>query len=96
LQFSAIPGVGSETGEVQFNVVPDDARGFREVQFNDVPVGDRGSQVVQFNDVPVTYAGRRYREEQVGASDDERKKFLIGMVTDRNTCAFCLSHENML
>jgi hypothetical protein len=37
---SAVPGVGSETGEVQFNVVPDDAREFREVQFNDVPVGD--------------------------------------------------------
>jgi hypothetical protein len=27
LQFSAIPGVRSETGEVQFNVVPDDGRG---------------------------------------------------------------------
>jgi len=44
LQFSAVPGVGSETREVQFNVVPDDVREFREVQFNNVPV---------------VYAGRR-------------------------------------
>jgi hypothetical protein len=57
------------------------------VQFNDVPVGDRGSRVVQFNDMPVVYAGRRKREERAGASDNERKKFLIGMVTDRNTYA---------
>jgi hypothetical protein len=42
LQFSVVPGVRSETGEVQFNVVPDDAREFREVQFNDVPVGYAG------------------------------------------------------
>jgi hypothetical protein len=60
LQFSAIPGVGSETGRVQFNVVPDDGGGrFEGVQFNDVPVVDRGSGVVQFNDMPVVYAGRR-------------------------------------
>jgi hypothetical protein len=39
LQFSAVPGVGSETGEVQFNVIPDDdGEGFEEVQFNDIPV----------------------------------------------------------
>jgi hypothetical protein len=51
LQFSAIPGVGSETGEVQFNVVPDE---FRDVQFNDVPVGEEGwFEDVQFNNVPV-------------------------------------------
>jgi hypothetical protein len=46
LQFSAIPGVGSETGEVQFNVIPDVDRG-------------RFEEVLQFNDVPVGYAGRR-------------------------------------
>jgi hypothetical protein len=60
LQFSAVLGVGSKTGEVQFNVVPDDVRGFREVQFNDVPVVDEEwFEGVQFNDVPVAYAGRR-------------------------------------
>ena len=47
MQFSAVPGVGSETGKVQFNVIPDDT-GEGE-QFGDV----------QFNDVPVAYAGRR-------------------------------------
>jgi hypothetical protein len=39
LQFSAVPGVGSETRKVQFNIVPDDDGGrFEGVQFNDVPV----------------------------------------------------------
>jgi hypothetical protein len=55
LQFSAVSGVGSETGEVQFNVVLDDMREFQEVQFNDVPVGDEEwFKGVQFNDVLVT------------------------------------------
>jgi hypothetical protein len=40
LQFSAIPGVGSETGEVQFNIVPDEGLE-KEVQFNDMPVADQ-------------------------------------------------------
>ena len=53
MQFSTVPGIGSETGEVQFNVVPDE---FRDVQFNDVPVVmEEGEwfEDVQFNDVPV-------------------------------------------
>jgi hypothetical protein len=57
LQFSAIPGIGSETREVQFNIVPDDAwegEQFGDVQFNDVPVADEEwFEGVQFNDVPV-------------------------------------------
>jgi hypothetical protein len=63
LQFSAVPGVGSETGKVQFNIVPDDTgegEQFGDVQFNDVPVADEEwFKGVQFNDVPVAYVGRR-------------------------------------
>ena len=65
MQFSAIPGVGSETGEVQFNVVPDDTgegEQFGDVQFNDVPVAGSETGEVQFNVVPDN--AREFREVQ--------------------------------
>jgi hypothetical protein len=74
---------------VQFNVVLDEGSKNGMVQFNDMPVNDsrKGFRVggLQFNGMLVVdNEGNEDWEEWVGASNDEWKKFLVGMVIDRN------------
>jgi hypothetical protein len=72
---------------VQFNVMPDTGM----VQFNNILI-DRSRKGFRFRDVQfnnvlvINKEGDREREERVGVSDDEWKKFLIDMVTGCNTC----------